>query len=382
MTSGRLAWAMSLAALCTALSLSLYLLAQREPGYDFLTYLQAAGRLERGESLYLFTRDSVNVGILREFLYPPPVAAAFIPFTWVPPSVAVAAWFILQCAVAAAVGWWLVRPMRGLWRLWGAAAYVLFFPLLWEVSLGNLTLLTLAFCIAGWKLRDRAPLAGLCFALALGLKLLPVTLLLFLPLAGRVRAVVWAIGIAVAGAALSAVWLADAWRDYLSLLVTLMTGTPLSGPNIVPAMFSEGPARFFLPGVALVAALIAGLAARRRPESQGLAFAVALASAPLLSSSVRYPYLILALPLLLDHTRIARSQALAGLAIVGRAAAWLVMQAQIAPEPGRAFTLPLYGLLALLVIGGAPLMSDRWRFVGVRKSPDPLGSGPSLSSSD
>jgi hypothetical protein len=86
---------------------------------------------------------------------------------------------------------------------------------------------------------------------------------------------------------------------------------------------------------------------------QVLAFAVALAAAPLLSSSVRYPYLILALPLLLDPTiRSVRSQALVTAAIVTRVAAWLVIQAQVWPEPGRAFTLPIYGLLALLLIHG------------------------------
>jgi hypothetical protein len=352
----RLSRVVGLAAFCAALSLSVYLLAQREPGYDFTTYLEAAGRLQRGESLYLFARDSVSVGILREFLYPPPVAAAFIPFTWIPAPVAIGAWFALQCAIAGIVGWWLVRPVPAPWRPWAAAAYVLFFPLIWEVSLGNLTLLTLFFCLAGWRLRDRAPLAGLCFALALGLKLLPLTLLLFLPLAGRARVLAWTIGIAASVAGMSAIWLGDAWRDYIALLLTLGAGTPLSGPNIVPLLFADGAARSVLPACALAAAVVAGITARRRPEMRGLAFAVALAAAPLLSSSVRYPYLILALPLLLDPTiRLVRSQSVVTIAIAGRAAAWLLLQAQVWPEPGRAFTVPLYGLLALLLIGVAPL---------------------------
>jgi hypothetical protein len=369
---GRLSRAVGLGAFCVSLSLSLYLLAQRDPGYDFTTYLEAAGRLQRGESLYLFARDSVSVGNLREFLYPPPVAAAFIPFTWISGPVAVAAWFVVQCAIAAIVGWWLVRPLPGPSRSWAAAAYVLFFPLIWEVSLGNLSLLTLFFCLAGWRLRDRAPLAGLCFALALGLKLLPLTLLLFLPLSGRPRVFVWTVGIAVAVAGLSAIWLADAWRDYLALVATLLTGTPLSGPNIVPTFLAEAPARYILPACALAAAVVAGIAAQRRPELEGLAFAVALAAAPLLSSSVRYPYLILALPLLLDPAiRLVRSQALVSIAIAGRAAAWLVMQTQVGPEPGRSFTLPLYGLLALLVIGGATLVGS-WR--GRLRSPQALAT--------
>lgn len=367
MSSARLAGAVGVGAFCAALSLSIYLLALREPGYDFTTYLQAAGRLQRGESLYLFARDSVSVGNLREFLYPPPVAAAFIPFTWLPATVAVGAWFALQCLVAALVGWWLITPLPVAWRPWAGAAYVLFFPLIWEVSLGNLTLLTLVLCLTGWKLRDRAPVAGLCFALGLGLKLLPLLLLVFLPLAGRARVLAWTVGIAVGVTGLSAIWLADAWRDYLALLLTLGTGTPLSGPNMVPIFFADGPARLFLPACALAAAVVAGIAARRGPQVAGLAFAVTLASAPLLSSSVRYPYLVLALPLLLDPTMQAlRSRALV-LAVAGHTAAWLLMQAQVWPEPGRAFTLPLYGLLALLVIGGVPLLK--------RKSPDPFGSG-------
>jgi len=220
---------------------------------------------------------------------------------------------------------------------------------------GNLNLVTLGLCLAAWRLRDRAPIAGFLLAAALGLKLLPLALVVFLLAAGRWRVVAWTAAFGLAAVALSWPWLGAAWSDYLRVLAAIGSGMPAPGSNVVPEALAGAPLRYLLPVLSLMVAALAGILARVRGQ-EGRAFTTALAAAPLLATSVWFPYLVMALPGILgtdggprhgEETGADRHDA-DGHAGGWRAASWLAIQAQLA---GAARLLPLLGVL-LLVAGG------------------------------
>src|SRR5205814_5142692 len=147
--------------------------------------------------------------------YLPIVAVVFVPFAMLPYSVALPIWIGLEVAVGAAVGVALVRPLPVPWRPWAAAGYVFFLGLVLEVTLGNVNLISLALALAAWRLRDRAIPAGILLAAAVGLKFLPLTLLLFYVASGRWRPVL--VGGVIGGAALAigALLMPDRTAEYL-----------------------------------------------------------------------------------------------------------------------------------------------------------------------
>lgn len=351
-----------LVALALAVAFALESITSYPLGYDLAAYLSAARRLLAGEALYpVPSRGAAELGPFGQFFYPPLVAAAFVPLALLPNEVSFVGWTVFLIAVAAAVCVALVRPLRPELRPWAAAAFAFFFPLGWELRLGNLTLLTLAFCLLAWRWRARAKLAGAAFAVALMLKLLPLVLVAFLIAAGRVRLVVWSGVFLACAVGASWPWLGPAWLDYLELLQTLARSAPGKGSNIVPLAFVDSPARYALPALALATAIAGGRFARARQELETYALYVALAVAPLLSSTVFYTYLTFSLPLLVG-AGVAAAAAwppLRALETIARPSAWVLMQAQLLRQPGRDFTLPLLGLLLLLLVGLAPLLRDR-----------------------
>src|SRR2546426_1404169 len=157
-------------------------------GYDFHAYWLAGRNLLSGAPLY---PDATTIlGLPDEFRYVPIVAILFVPLALLPYQIALALWIGLQLVVAAAVGVALIRPLPASWRPWAAAGYVFFLGLVLEVTLGNVNLISLGLALAAWRLRDRAIPAGILLAAAVGLKFLPLTLLLFYVASGRWRPVV------------------------------------------------------------------------------------------------------------------------------------------------------------------------------------------------
>src|SRR5256886_1070998 len=181
-------WATLAAALAATCAHILYRgLGQQFAIFDFAAYYYAAVRLGLGHGLYpQLTRD-LTVGELGLYLYPPPVAAAFLPFTVIPVEAASVIWAALLLGLAAVVIFALTRPVDAPLRPLAAGLLVLSIPLQTEVANGNLTLVTLALVLAAWRLQARSAVSGALLAIALVIKLMPPLPVPFLLAAGRCR---------------------------------------------------------------------------------------------------------------------------------------------------------------------------------------------------
>lgn len=338
-----------------AVAFAIGVAASREIGYDLVAYLQAADRLVAGERLYPAAEGGpLHLGA-GAFLYPPPIAALFVPLALLPVAVARAVWTALLVGVAAAVVWLHARRSAPSSRPWLIAGSAAFLPLVAELTIANVNLLSLALCLLAWELRHQPTRAGLSLALAVGLKLLPATVPLFFLVAGPRRVVVWAVGSAVVVTLLTLPWLGGHWLAYLALLERIAAAPSAQATTLIPDALQGAAGRVALLAIAAVLTVGAALAARRDPARAGSAFAVALAAAPLAAPGIWYPYLVFALPLLLrtvvDTATLPRSPAqLARAAAAG--AGWLAMEFPKRPgAPDIAFA----GLALLLVSATAAL---------------------------
>jgi Glycosyltransferase family 87 len=330
-----------------------------EFGYDLDAYLGAADNLMAGLPYYPVPDASggITLGPAGIYPYPPVWTAAFVPLALLSREAVHMGWFVGLVALAAAVGFVLVRPLPVERRYWAAAAYLAYLPLLSEIRFGNLNLITLALCLLAWNQRRRPAVAGVLFAVAVGLKLLPLALLAFLFVGGRWRVGAWAVGAFMVVVVLTWPWMGAAWIEYLGVLRAIGTGIPGAGSNIVPDEIIVTPLRYVGPFVAIGVAALAGWGVRRHGRER-LGFAVALAMAPFVGTSVWYPYLVLALPLILgsDGGR-PRPDEQERAPLVPRVGGWLAIEARLDP-------LPLVGLLLASASGMVAL------FRGERTAPE------------
>lgn len=336
------------AALGLALTAAIGIAASREVGYDFAAYVAAADRLLAGHRLYPAAGEGALYLGAGEFLYPPPVAVLFIPFALLPFAISRVLWTALLVAVSAAVVWIHVRRLAPVPRLWAIAASVLFLPLIAEVTLGNVNLLSLGLCALAWERRRHAAQAGAALATAVGLKLLPALVPVFFLVAGSRRAVGWGAAFAVAVVLLTLPWLGGAWPEYLALLAEVAGAPATSALTLLPAALQSTVGRAALAGVAVILTLASAVAARADARRADRAFAISLAAAPLAAPGLWYPYLVFALPLLLRAAADAVSpQSRADLArAVTAGVSWSAMQI---PKRADGSDVAFAGLLALLV---------------------------------
>ncbi|PYN13015.1 MAG: hypothetical protein DME05_20025, partial [Candidatus Rokuibacteriota bacterium] len=302
----RLVWAAGVVVMVLAGLAGLGIFIAKEPyGYDLWAYVLAARHLIAGEPLYA-AHPEVPFGPFGEYHYAPPAAVPFMLLAPVPFWVATVIWIGINAGVAAAIGWYLIRPLPRDARPWAAAAFVLFLPTILEIALGNLNLLTLGLCLWAWELRRRSAAAGTVLAVAIGVKLLPLTLVLFYLASGRWRVVAWTIAVGVAGLVVTAVVFASDFPAYVALLLALMdshwtadliASTP---PAEVAAFLGSPIGRWLLPVASLATAILGGLAARRHARDETHLHHLALAFAPYLASFglLWFPYLVTALPLM------------------------------------------------------------------------------------
>lgn len=336
-----------LVALAMSISVALDLLTTKLIGYDLAAYILGARRLLAGAPLYQIGLTAL--GPFGEYVYPPPVAVLFLPLAVLPFDWDRVIGLVTLLVLTSLLIWWLVRAMRPGVRYWAAAATALFFPILWEVGLENLTLITLLLAILAWACRRQPRLSGLAFGSALGLKLLPLALVVFLIGARRGRILLW-----------STVWLlivtlltwpivGGEWMAFAHVMESIARVPPGTGSNVVPTVFASPLLRPVLPALGVVIAGACGIAARRTRSD--LPFRLALAAVPLLASTLWYPYLVFALPLLIATVPLSVRLPVRAVRWLARPIAWYFIEWQAVRDPGRDFILPLIGLLFLLAVG-------------------------------
>ena len=123
-------------------------------GYDFAAYDSAARRIAAGEPLYLpGSAEAYRLGRYDGlYLYPPPLAIGLVPLTVLSQSSATIAWLIVRLALLA--GGCLALPVS--WRARAAAFGVasVSFPVLFDLNIGNISVVVFALCAAAWRWMD------------------------------------------------------------------------------------------------------------------------------------------------------------------------------------------------------------------------------------
>ncbi len=337
MIARRFVWAAGVVVLVFA-SLAAVIVASALPaGYDFHAYWLAGRNLLSGAPLY---PDATTIlGLPDEFRYLPIVAIAFVPFALLPYAVALPIWITIQLLIAAAVGIALIRPLRPSWRPWAAAGYVFFLGLVLEVTLGNVNLISLALALAAWRLRDRTIPAGIFLAAAVGLKFLPLTLLLFYVASGRWRPLLTGGVIGTAALAAGALLMPDRTAEYIRFAPRLLeqdwvyAHIARPGPPELAAFFWSEWFPLVLAGGAALVAVLAGVAARRDRSRENTWHALTLATAGYLAPFGYFwtTFLILSLPLASDTLRRASTMTRSGerAVVVGAVVlSWALMEPQ------------------------------------------------------
>ena len=375
-----LVWAAGVVVMVLAGLAGLGIFIAKEPyGYDLWAYVLAARHLIAGEPLYA-AHPEVPFGPFGEYHYAPPAAVPFMLLAPVPFWVATVIWIGINAGVAAAIGWYLIRPLPRDARPWAAAAFVLFLPTILEIALGNLNVLTLGLCLWAWELRRRSAAAGTVLAVAIGVKLLPLTLVLFYLASGRWRVVAWTIAVGVAGLVVTAVVFASDFPAYVALLLALMdshwtadliASTP---PAEVAAFLGSPIGRWLLPVASLATAILGGLAARRYARDETHLHHLALAFAPYLASFglLWFPYLVTALPLMASTLHRALHlprPGMRGALTAALALSWLLLQVVGERNDLVPILAHFLGLVVLLAVALAVLWLARSRDV-----PEPIAA--------
>lgn len=269
----------------------------RGSGFDFNAYDEAARRLAGGTPLYLAdTVSRYNAGDYADlYIYPPQLAIALVPLTVFDQSAATVAWYVLRI-VALGLGC-LALPVR-LWvRISVLGIAGLSFPVLYDLNLGNISLVVFALSALVWRL-DSRPAAGAIGAILVAIRLPFGALGLAWLAMRRWRLVATAIGtgIVLLVAAVPIVGF-HGYADYLTILQGLRgisTGPDnLSFTNSLQgAGAPEVLANLAAPLGMLVSAAFTVFVAVRRDAS--MATVVAL-TAPLLMAPFFHPHYLVAL---------------------------------------------------------------------------------------
>lgn len=269
----------------------LALTGSRGWGFDVEAYVWAAQRIARGESPYweYTLQGPFNPGPWGIYLYAPPLAVAFVPFTAFSQGTVVALWYVLRVALLAAGCW--AMPVRPTVRLLIFAVAAFSQPVIVDLVLGNVSVVVMVLLACTWRGLDR-PLGGIAAALAMSVRPTLGVLLPWWAVRRQGRPIVAAIvaGLSLIALTLPVVGLAG-YLDYLTVLrnVSQVTGvshnldlgSTLLRLNLVPEIATA--ALFAGYGLATVAAL------RSLRHDRDLSFIVTVGSTMLLA------------PLLWDH---------------------------------------------------------------------------------
>ena len=171
----RLGWALGVIALVLSVPAAFTVASALPLGYDFRAYWLAAQHIVTGARVY--EQVNATLGQPDEFHYLPVVAVPFIVTLLMPLQTAIWVWLVTQVALAAGLGVWLVRQLPSGLRLWAAAGYVFFLPMVLEYTLGNVDLICLVLALLAWRWRSRPSFAIVPYAGAVGIKFLMLSLI-------------------------------------------------------------------------------------------------------------------------------------------------------------------------------------------------------------
>ena len=334
MNVSKLVWALGVAVFALAVLAAVAVALALPLGYDSRAYWLAAQHLVGGERLYAL--PDATLGTPDEFHYLPIVAIPFVALLPFSIDVAVRVFLVVQIVLAVLVGYVLIRPLPPVARPWAAAAYVFFLPMVLEVTLSNVDLISLALALLAWHWRAHLNRSALALAAAVGIKFLPAILLPFYLAAGRGRIVLRAFLFGVLALAVTLPMLWKQTLDYIELLpryadpawarIHLEREEPA---YLVPILWSDA-----FPILLALAALLGGVAcgrmALRDPARETEWHHIALALAPYLTPFGFFwtTFLITSLPLF--AVTLPRALALPlgtrALALGGLFVSWFLMQ--------------------------------------------------------
>jgi hypothetical protein len=259
--------------------------------YDFHPYYDGALRLLASGSPYQSaTLDGpFQPGPKGLYLYSPVLAALFVPLTWLGEQMAILVWLALRLAalVAACALMPISRPLRLV--MFGVAG--LSAPVLYDLDLGNVSLLVTLAAVVAWRWLDR-PVSGMALAAALLVRPAMAVIAGWWLLRGVWRPVAWTVATFAAIGLVSFIWLRpEVWLQWLTVLrnVSNVTGVKANVDLGSAVLLLGGPAG--LAQLALYAgygvAVLAVLLSLRRDRE--VSYMVTLMASLLLS------------PLLWDH---------------------------------------------------------------------------------
>jgi hypothetical protein len=367
----------------------LYLTTLPQWGYDLSFYWTAAQHLIHGEPIYSAAQLAGPYAPQGQdgFLYPPPFAAAMIPFALLTPSGAQLGewlWAAIGLIIFVASVLALARseniadryPVlagRGRWLL--VAAAVAFAPVVGELSIGNVHLLLLGLLTAAWlglRRGDRTGdwIAGVALGIAAVIKVFPAVLFLWLLIVRRYRACVAMLAGAAAFALITLpITGLEPWRQFPRVLANLSAvadATDTISPTVWLAPYlGFGVARWGVMAVGLV--ILAANAWRDRDlPVPALSFATAVLVSVLIAPNVYHHYLaIFVLPFVIAlgaGTRLSLLVLAYLLMSGGRQSAlgdlsWIVNRAL----PTAGVVLLLISLIAALGAGRGPARPEALR---------------------
>ena len=262
--------------------------------YDFSAYYDAARRLAAGVPLYPpGTAEAYNSGLYAGlYLYAPPLAVAMIPFGLVAFQTAALAWLWLR--LAALVGAVAILPISRGARAATLAVAAVSFPVLYDLNLGNVSILLFAASAVIWRFRS-SPIGAAALAAA-GVVRYPFAVVgLGLLVTRQVRqvALTTVAGLVIAAASLAFVGFAG-WLDYAAMVSVL--GGLSGGQNneslatTAAALGLPGPSSVWVGLGILIAVAATSFAARRRDLET--AVVVSLAATLLFSPFFHPHYLV------------------------------------------------------------------------------------------
>lgn len=288
-------------------------------GYDFSAYWRAAGALLHGDAIYAAAQLSGPFAPQGQYLYlyPPPFAAAVIPFAALFPSdyrVAAWAWAAVGALILVATILALARaeglPGRirrstglGPWIL--VAAAIGFAPVIGELVMGNVDLLLLGLLGLAWLgIRSGSVsgerVAGIAVGAAAIVKVFPGLILLWFLLTRRWRGAAFVVvGMVASTLVTLPITGAQPWLDYPTVLLNL--SAPSDTTDVLAPTVWLAEVIGFLPARIVVTATGLGIVAWSALRSTTrMSYTVAVIASVLIAPALYQHYLaIMVLPFLL-----------------------------------------------------------------------------------